>query len=113
MKRMLALAVAFTFAVAHVSLVNAQLQGSGVITGTVSGSSGALGGATVQAIEAAGSAAFTAVTTGMGTFSIGGLRPGVYTVQVLGSNGQITGASSATLTTGTMTVTQDDVSGSR
>jgi len=105
MKRIVALAVAFTFALAYVSPVNAQLQESGVITGTVSGPSGALGGATVQVIGALGSVAGTAVTTGTGTFSIGQLRPGVYTVQVLGSNGQIIGASSATLTSGAMTAT--------
>jgi hypothetical protein len=105
MKRIVALAVAFTLALAHVSSVNAQLQESGVITGTVSGPSGALGGATVQVIGTLGSVAGTAVTTGAGTFSIGQLRPGVYTVQVLGSNGQIIGVSSATLTGGAMTAT--------
>jgi hypothetical protein len=105
MKRIVALAIAFTFALAHVSSVNAQLQESGVITGIVNGPSAPLGGATVQVIGALGSVAGTAVTTGSGTFSIGQLRPGVYTVQVIGSNGRIIGASSATLTSGAMTAT--------
>jgi hypothetical protein len=105
MKRIVALAVAFTFALAHVSSVNAQIQESGVITGTVSGPSGPLGGATVQVIGNLGSIAGTAVTTGTGTFSVGQLRPGSYTVQVVGSNGQIIGASSARLTSSAMTVT--------
>ena len=105
MKQIVALALAFTFALAHVSSVNAQLQETGVITGTVSGRSGPLGGATVQVIGALGSIAGTAVTTGAGTFRVGQLRPGVYTVQVLGSNGQIIGASSATLTSSAMTAT--------
>ena len=105
MKRIVALAIAFTFALVHVSSVNAQLQESGVITGTVNGPSAPLGGATVQVIGALGSVAGTGVTTGSGTFSIGQLRPGVYTVQVLGSNGRIIGASSATLTSGAMTAT--------
>jgi len=105
MKRILALAVAFTFALSHVSSVNAQLQGSGVITGTVSGPSGPLGGATVQVIGTLGSIAGSAVTNGGGNFTIRRLPPGVYTVQVLGSNGQIIGASSATLTTQAMTAT--------
>jgi hypothetical protein len=105
MKRIVVFAVAFTFTLAHVSSVNAQLQASGMITGTVSGPSGPLGAATVQVIGALGSIAGTAVTTGAGIFSVGQLRPGVYTVQVLGSNGQVIGASSATLTSSAMTAT--------
>jgi hypothetical protein len=105
MKRIVALAVAFTFALVHVPSVNAQLQESGVINGNVQGPSGPLGGATVQVIGTLGSIAGSAVTTGGGNFIIRPLAPGVYTVQVLGSNSQVIGASSATLTRGAMIAT--------
>ena len=104
MKRIVALALAFTFALTHISSVNAQLQESGVITGTVTGPSAPLAGVTVEVIGTLGSVAGTAVTSRAGAFRIGQLGPGVYTVQALGSNGRIIGASSATLTSGRMTV---------
>jgi hypothetical protein len=105
MKRIVTLAVALTFALAHVSPVNAQLQERGVITGTVNGPSGPLGDATVQVIGTLGSIAGSAVTNGGGNFTIRRLPPGVYTVQVLGSNSQVIGAASATLTSSAMTAT--------
>ena len=105
MKRIVALAVVFTFALVNVSSVSAQLQETGIITGTVSGPSGALGGATVQVIGTLGSIAGSAVTTEGGSFTVRRLRPGTYTVQVLGSNSQVIGASSATLTSNAMTAT--------
>ena len=98
MRRIVVIAVAFAFALTQVSSLNAQLQGVGSISGTIAGPRGALGGVTVQAVDAKGTIVGNAVTSDAGTFRIAPLRPGTYTVHVLSANGQAIATSSAKLT---------------
>jgi hypothetical protein len=104
MTRILAAALALTLALVQ-QPIGAQLAGLGTITGTASGALGPLTGLTVQVLDSAGTVVAKGVTTQTGAFSIGGLNPGTFTVQVLGSNGAVVGASSATLAAGAMTAT--------
>jgi hypothetical protein len=104
MKRSLALTLAFALTVVQFASISAQLVGAGIITGTISGPSGPLAGITVQVLDGTGTIAGSAVTTEAGAFSITGLGPGTFTVQAVGANGAIIGASTATLVEGAMTV---------
>jgi hypothetical protein len=97
MKRIVIFAVAFTFALAQFSSVDAQFQEGGAIAGRVAGPARPLGGVTVQAIDAAGSIAGSAATSDAGMFRIVDLRPGTYTVHVLSANGRAIATASATL----------------
>jgi hypothetical protein len=73
------------------------LQEGAAIIGTVSGPGGPLGGVTVQAIDAAGSIAGSAVTSDTGVYRLLNLRPGTYTVHALGANGRPIATGSARL----------------
>lgn len=62
---------------------NAQMSGTGAISGTVTDSTGAvIGGATVTATLVTQNASTTRTTTGAGDYSITPLLPGVYTITV-------------------------------
>jgi carboxypeptidase family protein len=103
MKRVLALIFAFTLVAGQLFSI-AQTTGVGVITGTVSGPSGPMVGATVQVLDSAGAVVGTATTTEAGAFSVTGLSAGTFTVQTVGINGAILGATNATLAAGSMSV---------
>ena len=104
MKRVLALIFAFTLGVGQLLSISAQTTGVGVITGTVSGPSGPMVGATVQVLDSAGVVVGTATTTETGAFGVTGLSAGTFTVQTVGVNGAILGATNATLAAGSMSV---------
>jgi hypothetical protein len=62
---------------------NAQMAGSGAISGTVTDSTGAvIGGATVTATSIDQNTSTTRSTTGAGDYTIGPLTPGEYTITV-------------------------------
>ena len=103
MKRFLALIVAFTLVVGQLLSI-AQTAGTGIITGTVSGPSGPMVGASVQILDSAGAVVGTATTTETGAFSVTGLSAGTFAVQTVGINGAILGATNATLAAGSMSV---------
>ena len=104
MKRVLAVVFAFTLVVGQLLSISAQSAGVGVITGTVSGPSGPMAGATVQVLDSAGVVVGTATTTETGVFGVTGLSAGTFTVQTVGVNGAILGATNATLAAGSMSV---------
>ena len=104
MKRFLALIVAFTLVVGQLLSI-AQTAGTGIITGTVSGPSGPMVGASVQLLDSAGAVVGTATTTETGAFSVTGLSAGAFAVQTVGINGAILGTTNATLAAGSMSVT--------
>ena len=103
MKRVLALIFAFTLVSGQLFSI-AQTTGVGVITGTISGPSGPLVGATVQVLDNVGAVVGTATTTAGGAFSVTGLSAGTFTVQTVGVNGAILGTTNATLAAGSMSV---------
>ena len=102
MKRVLSLIFAFTLGVGQLLSISAQTTGVGVITGTVSGPSGPMVAATVQVLDSAGVVVGTATTTETGAFSVTGLSAGTFTVQTVGVNGAVLGATNATLAAGSM-----------
>jgi hypothetical protein len=104
MKRVLALMVALALMGGQI-LSTAQTAGTGVITGTISGPSGPLVGATVQVLDSTGTVVATATTAQAGTFSVTGLTAGTFTVQTVGVNGAILGTTNATLAAGSMSAT--------
>ena len=104
MKRVLAVVFAFTLVVGQLLSISAQSAGVGVITGTVSGPSGPMVGAAVQVLDSAGVVVGTATTTETGVFGVTGLSAGTFTVQTVGVNGAILGATNATLAAGSMSV---------
>ena len=101
MKRVLALMVALALMGGQISST-AQIAGTGVITGTISGPSGPLVGATVQVLDSTGTVVATATTAQAGAFSVTGLTAGTFTVQTVGVNGAILGTTNATLAAGSM-----------
>jgi len=105
MKRVLALMVALVLMGGQILSTAAQVAGTGVITGTTSGPSGPLVGATVQVLDSAGSVVATATTAQAGAFSVTGLTAGTFTVQTVGLNGAILGTTNATLAAGSMSAT--------
>jgi hypothetical protein len=104
MKRFLVLIFAFTLVVGQLLSI-AQTAGTGIITGTISGPSGPMVGASVQVLDSAGAIVGTATTTATGAFSVTGLSAGTFTVETVGTNGAIFGATNATLAAGSMSVT--------
>jgi hypothetical protein len=102
MRRVLVFFLVMALSLSQFASVQAQLASPGVITGVVSGSDGVLAGVTVQVLDSASSIVGTAVTTEAGTFSIGGLSTGTFTVHAVGSTGAVIGASTATLVEGAM-----------
>jgi uncharacterized surface anchored protein len=105
MKRVLALIVAIALMGGQLLSIAAQIAGIGVITGTTSGPSGPLVGATVQVLDSAGGVVGTATTEQAGAFSVTGLTAGTFTVQTVAANGAILGTANATLAAGSMSVT--------
>ena len=105
MRHALALAVAVTLMVAQAPSFGAQVAGTGVITGTLSGPNGVLAGVTVQALDATGTLIGATVSAETGVFMLSGLSAGTFTVQAVGANGAVIGASSVSLTAGAMTAT--------
>src|SRR5690349_3623998 len=81
MKRVFALALMFTLALGNLSSLSAQVQAIGVISGSISGPTGPLAGVTVNVLGPAGNIVGTAVTTSAGSFSVGGLAVGSFSVQ--------------------------------
>jgi hypothetical protein len=87
-KRMLSFAVWSSVALLVVAMMtpsgaNAQLAGTGAITGTVTDSTGAvIGGATVTATLVSQNTSATRTTTGAGDYTISPLTPGEYTITV-------------------------------
>jgi hypothetical protein len=61
-------------------------------------------GAAVQVLDSAGAVVGTATTAQAGAFSVAGLNAGTFTVQTVGLNGAILGATNATLAAGSMSV---------
>jgi hypothetical protein len=104
MKRALVLMIAFSLMVGQFLSTAAQVPGTGVITGTTSGPSGPLVGASVQVLDGGGVVVGTATTTEAGAFSVTGLNAGTFTVQTVGANGAVLGTSSVTLAAGSMSV---------
>ena len=92
----LSLVVLLAFAAWSGVAPGVSAQGSGKISGTVSGPSGPLAGVTVKVVNNAGVIVGTAVTAQNGTYSFDNLPAGSYTVQVVSSNGRVivTGAGS-------------------
>jgi hypothetical protein len=105
MKQMFGLSAVAAIAVVQMSSLGAQAVGVGIVTGTVNGTNGALAAVTVQALDATGAIAGSAVTTATGGFSIAGLNAGTFTIQVVAQNGAVIGASTATLAQGAMVAT--------
>ena len=105
MKRVLALMVALALMGGQILSTAAQVAGTGVITGTTSGPSGPLVGATVQVLDSTGSVVATATTAQAGAFSVTGLTAGTFTVETVGLNGAILGTTNATLAAGSMSAT--------
>ena len=106
MKRLVSLTLAFVFVLAQLSYVGAQGQAVGIISGTATGTNGAaLAGVTVQVVNSAGTVVGSAVTTAAGSFSVGGLTAGTFTVNVVAASGAVIGTSTATLTAAAMTAT--------
>ena len=102
MKRVLALMVACALMGGQILSTAAQVAEIGVITGTISGPSGPLVGATVQVLNSAGTVVGTATTAQAGAFSVAGLSAGTFTVQSVAVNGAFLGTTNATLATGSM-----------
>jgi uncharacterized surface anchored protein len=100
MKRVLALMVALALMGGQILSTAAQVAGTGVITGTVSGPSGPLVGATVQVLDSAGTVVATATTAQAGAFSVTGLTAGTFTLQTVWINAAIMGTTHATLAAG-------------
>jgi len=105
MKRVLALMVALALMGGQILSTAAQVAGTGVITGTTSGPTGPLVGATVQVLDSTGSVVATATTAQAGAFSVTGLTAGTFTVETVGLNGAILGTTNATLAAGSMSAT--------
>ena len=102
MKRFLALSFAFALVVGQLLSIAAQTAGTGIITGTISGPSGPMVGASVEVLDSGGAVVGTATTTQAGAFSVPGLSAGTFTVQTVGLNGAVLGATNATLAAGSM-----------
>jgi hypothetical protein len=105
MKRVFALALMFALVVGNLSSLSAQAPAIGVISGTVSGPSGPLAGVTVNVLSSAGNIIGSAVTTTTGSFSVGGMASGTFSVQAIGATGSVLSTSAATLTAASMTAT--------
>src|SRR5437762_10387433 len=103
MRRILGVIVILAMALAHVPAF-AQ-AGTGVITGTATGTTGPLARVTVQVVNGAGQVVGTATTTATGSFSVSGLSAGTYTVNVVGASGAVVSSTTATLAAGAMTAT--------
>jgi hypothetical protein len=106
MKRTLILALAAACAIAQLPPGGTFAQGSPAIVGTARGPGRVLAGVKVQVLNARGEIV-AATTTGLdGGFSVTGLRPGRYTLHVVGSSGGVIAAATAVLTeSGDATVT--------
>jgi len=102
MKRVLAFMVAIALMSGQLFSIAAQVAGTGVITGTISGPSGPLVGASVQVLDSTGAVVGTATTAEVGAFSVTGLSAGTFTVQTIAVNGAILGTANATLAAGAM-----------
>lgn len=104
MKRTLILATALACAVplTPASGPYAQSEG-GALVGTVRGPSRPLAAMRVQIVNASGEIVASTTTDAEGRFTIGGLRAGTCTVQLLGSTGHVIAATAAALTDGVKT----------
>lgn len=105
MKRVLALALAFSLGFAHLGSIGAQTVSAGVITGTVTGPDGPLPGVTVQVTDATGRILGSATTTATGEFKVAGLAAGTFNLNVVTASGAVIATGTATLTEAAMTAT--------
>jgi Carboxypeptidase regulatory-like domain len=84
-----------------------RAQATGTIAGAISGPTGPIAGLTVNVVNAAGSVAGTAVTMPAGTYTIGNLAVGTYTIQVVNPARRVVGTGVATVTAGAAATTVD------
>lgn len=88
------------------SLSPLDAQGTGIISGVVSGPKGPLDAVTVNVLDRTGTVVRTAVTSSAGGYRIENLPVGTYTIQVTGNGGAVlaTGTGTVTATAATSTV---------
>jgi hypothetical protein len=108
MKRiLLSLSVVLVFAAAFAWAQPVSAQGTGTVSGVVTGPNGALAGLKVNILDSNGAVVGTATTSATGAYSVAGLPLGSYTVQVVGKNGVAatgTGIATASLTMATVNI---------
>lgn len=93
-----------TFIAAMIAAV-AYGQVVGSIAGVISGPGGPLQGLTVNVVNAAGQAVGTATTAADGSYAIGNIPAGTYTVQAVSANGSVLATSMATISAGATAAT--------
>lgn len=99
MKKIVAVALTFVLAMTSLSTsMLAQTPTTGELTGTATSNTGRrLSGLTVQLRSTTGTVLGSAVTKNDGSFSFPGLNAGSYTLECLGTKGEVIGTARATL----------------
>jgi hypothetical protein len=103
MKRTLTVAMILTLVIAQISTLSAGA--AGVITGTMRGPGGPMSGVRVNALNTMGSIVGSAMTNGVGSYSLEGLSAGTFTVQAVSAMGTVMTTSTATLSATAMKAT--------
>lgn len=105
MKRTLSVAVMLALILTQISTLSAGAGSVGVITGTMRGPAGPVGGVRVNALNTVGSIVGSAMTNGMGSFTVEGLAAGTFLVQAVSPTGTVMTTSTATLSAAAMKAT--------
>src|SRR5262245_15964940 len=105
MIRLSALTLLFILVASQIGGPNPRAQATGVIRGTVSGPSGPLSGVTVNIVNASGTVVGSTVTTAAGSYSVGNLAIGTYTIQIVSTTGAVVATSTGTISAAAVAAT--------
>jgi hypothetical protein len=97
MKRTLAVATMLALMMSGVSNLYAGTSAQGVITGTMRGPGGPVGGVRVNVLDMKGSILGSTTTSGNGSYTLEGLPAGTFMIQAVSPTGTVMTTSVATL----------------